>query len=103
MNQIFDIPKEYTTVMKFAGKITLMDTILIFLIFTYGLKFSDMVYSPFRILALLYCFLISAFWLLPHSINKGERNWNYIVTLLMRNRQTYHSIEYQSYLENDEK
>lgn len=99
---MFDIQEEITTPVKFWGKIVMTDGVFTLVFFNYARELTGIAYQPFQFPSLIFLFGMYLFWLFPSKRNKGKRNYHRLIYILGRNRQTYYSIEYYSYSQDEQ-
>lgn len=91
----FIVPNEMTTIVKLVGKLSMLDVVVIVLLVSFCLNMiPKLVYAPLKIPAMIFVGLIAWFWISPSATNPQKRNYQRLLYVFMRDKQSYHPIPY---------
>lgn len=98
---MFDIQEEITTPVKFWGKILFIDGVATIIFFNYATQITELAYRPFQLLAIFFLLSMYLFWIFPSKKNTRKRHYHRLFYVLSRNRQTYLSMEFYGYQQEE--
>ena len=98
---MFDIQEEITTPVKFWGKILFIDGVATIIFFNYATQITELAYRPFQLPAIFFLLSMYLFWIFPIKKNTRKRHYHRLFYVLSRNRQTYLSMEFYGYQQEE--
>ncbi|EHR4850942.1 hypothetical protein KUB85_001278 [Enterococcus faecalis] len=98
---MFDIQEEITTPVKFWGKILFIDGIVTIIFFNYATQITELAYRPLQLPAIIFLLSMYLFWVFPSKKNKRKRHYHRLFYILFRNRQTYLSMAFYDYQQDE--
>ena len=98
---MFDIQEEITTPVKFWGKILFIDGVATIIFFNYATQITELAYRPFQLPAIFFLLSMYLFWIFPSNNITRKRHYHRLFYVLSRNRQTYLSMEFYGYQQEE--
>ncbi|EME8112440.1 hypothetical protein UA3_02587 [Enterococcus faecium EnGen0263] len=90
----YDIQDEILTKAKFWGYLIVSDLVYGLVSFQIIARIYEYTAPLFKIPALILLPLLALYWILPSPGNKGKRNYHRLWMIIIKNRQTYHSLPF---------
>ena len=93
---MYIIPSEISSETKIYKNIYLIDMIFIFISFFLTVLLSSIVSSKVVIAYYVFSFALTLFLIMRSTSNPGLRNYKAIYLMVIRNKNTYHSLDWNT-------